>query len=390
MKGMNVKSEKGINKIAVIVITIILLLVVGWGTFFIFYFTTRTQTSNQSANNVENNIENNTANNIEEQPINNTQNEQTNVIEPIIDLLPDSPIENNQDTELLSQSFYYNQLNNYGKIIYDGLKENKEQLKTGTYVIDYDTAFNTLLHMEGGEEQLNEAFQSAWNAFSYDDTALFYIDVSKMTLLKETTTLGGLETHRISIGPGQNTSYLKEEFNTEEKVNLAEEYIQGIVDQVIEQTDQDNSVLKAEKVHNLLVSIIEYEDASNNTNQFTIYGALHDRKAVCEGYARAFKYLMEQINVLCVLVSGTATNSQGETETHAWNYIQISNQWYAVDVTWDDPVVVGGGEVTVDMMYQYFLKGSETFFTNHTEDGVISEGSMEFSFPMLSVTDYPI
>ena len=99
---------------------------------------------------------------------------------------------------------------------------------------------------------------------------------------------------------------------------------------------------------------------------------------------------MEQINVPCVLVSGTATNSQGETETHAWNYIQINNQWYAVDVTWDDPVIIGGGEVTIDMMYQYFLKGSETFFTNHTEDGVVSEGSMEFNFPMLSASDYPL
>ena len=384
-----IKNENGISKIAIIII-IILLVVLGWGGFFVFYLTTKTPTSNQPVNNMQNTTENTNNNETVEQPVNNMQNEQTNAIEPIINLLPDSPVEDDENTELISQTFYYNQLNNYGKIIYDGLKENKEQLKTGNYEINYDTAFNTLLHMERGEEQLNEAFQSAWNAFSYDNTDLFYIDVSKMTLLKETTTLGGIETHRISIGPGQNSSYLKEEFNTEEKINTAEEYLQWIVDQVVEQTMQDDVVLKAEKVHNLLVSIIDYEDSSNNTNQFTIYGALHDRKAVCEGYARAFKYLMEQINVPCVLVSGTATNSQGETETHAWNYIQISNQWYAVDVTWDDPVIVGGGEATVDMMYQYFLKGSETFFVDHTEDGVISEGSMEFSFPMLSVTDYPM
>ena len=352
--------------------------------------TTRTQTSNQPVDNAENSIVNSVANNVANQSTNSIENNQTNVIEPILNLLPDSPVEDDETTELFSKNFYYNQLNDYAKIIYDGLKDNKEQLKTGTYVINFGTEFNTLLHTTAGEQELNEAFQSAWNAFSYDDTDLFYIDVEKMMLIRETTTLGGISTHQISIGPGENGSYLKEEFNTEEKVIEAQAYIQGIVDQVVEQTAQDNVVLKAEKVHNLLISIIDYEDSINNTNQFTIYGALHDRKAVCEGYARTFKYLMEQINIPCVLVSGTATNSQGETESHAWNYVQINNQWYAVDVTWDDPVIIGGGEITEDMMYQYFLKGSETFFANHTEDGVISEGSMEFSFPMLSTTDYPI
>ncbi len=42
---------------------------------------------------------------------------------------------------------------------------------------------------------------------------------------------------------------------------------------------------------------------------------------------------MDASEFLCVLVSGTATNSQGEEENHAWNYVQINENWYAVDVT---------------------------------------------------------
>ena len=60
--------------------------------------------------------------------------------------------------------FYYNQLDQYGKIIYDAIKNNKENMKTGTYKIDFGRQFNDLLHEENGEQILNTAFQSAWNA----------------------------------------------------------------------------------------------------------------------------------------------------------------------------------------------------------------------------------
>ena len=55
-------------------------------------------------------------------------------------------------------SFYYNQLDQYGKIIYDAIKNNKENMKTGTYRIDFERQFNDLLHEENGEKILNTAF----------------------------------------------------------------------------------------------------------------------------------------------------------------------------------------------------------------------------------------
>ena len=68
-------------------------------------------------------------------------------------------------------------------MIYDKLKQNKEQLITGTYVFEFGTSFNTLLNTEKGDKTLYTAFQSAWNAFSYDECDLFYIDIKKMNLI---------------------------------------------------------------------------------------------------------------------------------------------------------------------------------------------------------------
>lgn len=60
---------------------------------------------------------------------------------------------------------------------------------------------------------------------------------------------------------------------------------------------------------------------------------------VCEGYARALKVLCDKRSIPCVLYYGTASgNPQGTFELHMWNEVQMDDgNWYAVDVTWNDP-----------------------------------------------------
>ena len=315
--------------------------------------------------------------------------EQQNIVEPILNEIT-NPQNNQTSQEVISSTYYYGQLDDNAKIIYDALKENKENMKTGTYELDFGTQFNTLLHTETGEQELQTAFQSAWNAYSYDQADLFYIDSQKLTLMNEYVNVGGIVTYHISIGPGDNENYLLDTFQEAGSIEQAESYIQNIVDQIVEQTQNDSVVEKARRIHNWLVSSVSYEESEENKNRFEIYGALHDQRAVCEGYARSFKYLMEKVGVPCVLVSGTGTNSEGKSESHAWNYMQVNNEWYAVDVTWDDPVVVGGGTPGTNTLYRYFLKGSEEFYKDHKEENIISENSMSFRFPTLSTTDYEL
>lgn len=315
--------------------------------------------------------------------------EQQNIVEPILNEIT-NPQNNQTSQEVISSTYYYGQLDDNAKIIYDALKENKENMKTGTYELDFGTQFNTLLHTETGEQELQTAFQSAWNAYSYDQADLFYIDSQKLTLMNEYVNVGGIVTYHISIGPGENENYLLDTFQEAGSIEQAESYIQNIVDQIVEQTQNDSVVEKARRIHNWLVSSVSYEESEENKNRFEIYGALHDQRAVCEGYARSFKYLMEKVGVPCVLVSGTGTNSEGQSESHAWNYMQVNNEWYAVDVTWDDPVVVGGGTPGTNTLYRYFLKGSEELYKDHKEENIISENSMSFRFPTLSTTDYEL
>lgn len=374
------------NKIVTGIIVILILIIIAIFGFLIFYMFEDLQTANVNIvtdipeNNITNEIQLN--NEIASNVINNEKIE-----DPILSEVINPDNTTPQESESFVSTYYYNQLNETAKKIYDGLKANKSKLILGNYVIDYDTKFNSLLNSQNGEEELSEAFQSAWNAFFYDNVDLFYIDVSKMTLTSEYYSLAGIKTYKISIGPGNNENYYNDNFKTKEEVETAMAYLENIKQQMVEQTVKDDIYTKIAKVHNWLIYFVEYEESNSSNIQNTIYGTLKNGKAVCEGYARTFKYFMDAIGVPCVLISGTGQNSQGEIESHAWNDVQIGGNWYAIDVTWDDPIVIGG-EQTSEMRRKYFLKGSEEFYKNHTEDGEISENSITFKFPTLSVKDY--
>lgn len=121
---------------------------------------------------------------------------------------------------------------------------------------------------------------------------------------------------------------------------------------------------------------------------YSIYGALINKTCVCEGYAKAFKYLANQAGYECEMLQGVGINSSGKKENHAWNAVKLKDTWYLVDCTWDDPIVVGNGKVTNKIRYKYFLKGLNTFNKDHTLSYQFSEGGKVFTYPNLSQKDY--
>ena len=169
-------------------------------------------------------------------------------------------------------------------------------------------------------------------------------------------------------------------------LNIAISNIEGIRNRLVEECENKTNVEKLRIVHDYLVDNTEY-DSLAGSNVYNIYGALINRKCVCEGYARSYKYILDEMNVPCIIACGIGTNSVGTTESHAWNYVIVDGIWYAVDTTWDDPVISGGGSARNLSRDTYFLKGSETFFKDHYEDGNIV-GDYSFKYPSISVTDY--
>ncbi len=386
-----IKNDRGLSLASLILIVLILILI-GFLVYEIVYVDIFNIMPKKGDLNVNTNVldQTNTITNLPKDEnirpgtdINHSQvNDQSiEIYEPINDTFE-------SNTTLVSDRYYYNQLDNYAKIIYDGLLNNKENMKSGTYIIDFGRQFNDLLNSQGGGEKLNMAFQSAWNAYTYDNMDVFYIDVEKLTLTTTTTSIGSFSTHQVELSKGDNTSYLKPYFSATTTISGKLNLLTAIQQEIRKQLEGYSDYEKIREVHNWIIDNIEYDINLETQEPYSISGALTEGRAVCEGYARSFKYIMDGLDIPCVLVSGIGTNSNGETESHAWNYVMLDNKWYAVDVTWDDPVIIGNGYIPEGTRYRHFLKGSNSFFTSHIEDGRITESSVEFKFPTLSEEDY--
>ncbi len=96
-----------------------------------------------------------------------------------------------------------------------------------------------------------------------------------------------------------------------------------------------SGVDKEKTVHDYIAENVKYSKDLNETAAHTIKGALVDGYAVCDGFSKAFKLLCDAAGIPCILISGTATNSNGETERHAWNIVRKNKKNYHVDVTWN-------------------------------------------------------
>ena len=142
------------------------------------------------------------------------------------------------------------------------------------------------------------------------------------------------------------------------------------------------------KIHDYLVDTIEYDSTYQAIGSYGIYGALIGKTCVCEGYAKSLKYLANAAGIKCEIMQGTATNSSGKTESHAWNCVKINGIWYEIDPTWDDPIIVGSGYKTNVFKYKYFLKGSNTFEKDHILSNQFSQNGKEFEYPIISKRDY--
>lgn len=63
----------------------------------------------------------------------------------------------------------------------------------------------------------------------------------------------------------------------------------------------------------------------------TAYGLFKLHSAVCDGYARSCKVLLDELGMECIVITG-----KGNGENHAWNMVKINGAWYHMDVCWND------------------------------------------------------
>ena len=107
--------------------------------------------------------------------------------------------------------------------------------------------------------------------------------------------------------------------------------LRAIHDYIIKRCDYDRMVYKSFRYKGK-----RYVNKKKPSElSFTAYGALIRKKAVCEGYAKAFTLLARRAGIPCVYVTGTTYGI-----AHAWNLVKVGGKYRYIDTTWDDPVLM--------------------------------------------------
>lgn len=123
-------------------------------------------------------------------------------------------------------------------------------------------------------------------------------------------------------------------YTAKEVADNAEEFSDSI-QRFVEKTYKADTLFEKEVIlHDMLCKYVTYDsefEGEEESDLYSAFGALVYGRAVCEGYARAFKLICKFAGIECILVTG---DSKGVG--HMWNMVNLDGQWYHVDVTWDD------------------------------------------------------
>lgn len=244
-------------------------------------------------------------------------------------------------------------------------------------------------YVNGMDNKIVKAFGAGRDAYIMDHPDLFYVDLFGTSISagqQGNDTVAFLDSSRaLTLYTGS--------FNTVESVESAIAAYEAKLGEIVSAANavEGGSVEKIEFVNKYISEHTEYsfgteiKDGKNVDTPAaayisTSYGALVNGKAICGGYAKAFKAVMDRLEIPCVCVQGYAKrNDAAQYEAHMWNYVEVEGMWYAVDVTYND---------TSNRLDKFFLTGGEELFKSHMEDKVISSSDYELQYPAIKPYNY--
>ena len=98
-----------------------------------------------------------------------------------------------------------------------------------------------------------------------------------------------------------------------------------------------------------------YDEVVPDSDLFhSAYGFFSEGSVVCSGYSLAFCYLMNEAGIPCKYVNSY-------TMEHSWVKVKIDNNWYNIDLTFDDVDSAAGNNTLGLVHHNFFLKSDSCF-----------------------------
>lgn len=264
-----------------------------------------------------------------------------------------STVDNTPASQATSSSavrFYYDRLNSGDKAVYNAARE---AVESGKLTFTLSTVYSSNI-------------QSGLYAFIYDYPEYCNLRTGYTSSTKGNTVTISIYTYdfcKTADGGGYNSKVI----NQAKFIASQASAYSSAFDQI-------------KYVHDWLCSNVTYDtvgakksdSAKTSTEQTasSAYGAIMNKKALCGGYSSAFALIMHELGYECGYVGGTANGGR-----HAWNVIKIENEYYYMDVTFDDP------DESDMILYYYFCATSSDIDKDHS-------ASRDYSMPKATAVKY--
>lgn len=143
-------------------------------------------------------------------------------------------------------------------------------------------------------------------------------------------------------------------FYSDEQIKAINKKIDEIYKNII--TNDMDTYTKILTIHDYIINNTKYDIERNNNgnsiyHSYIAYGPLLEGYATCNGYTDAMALFLEKMNIPNFKVAMTPEKNS-DTEGHVWNAVYLNNQWFHLDLTWDDPVSNDGTDY---LQHKYFL-----------------------------------
>lgn len=260
-----------------------------------------------------------------------------------------------------------NKIYNYVKSFHDNneysIVTNMEALEKSNYVYNNYSSYVKLLDnftVTNKNDLLNVYYtvlNNGWDNFS------FYCDLSYTKCFDDINDLSNNSDVFSSVNqlvhPFNSFKTIKSNYNSNNRVDISItkkysaddiEKINNKINEIINELNINNYTNSKDKIktfHDYIANANKYDidrqDKKYKYHSDSAIGTLFEGYSICSGYTDTMAIFLSKINIENIRIANN---------NHTWNAVKLNNNWYHIDLTWDDPVTSNGSDV---INYDYFL-----------------------------------
>ena len=157
----------------------------------------------------------------------------------------------------------------------------------------------------------------------------------------------------------QNAEMIPEYLFDKNKIKDHQKAMKARVEKLALSVSKASETEKVLYIHDFICKNVRY-DKLKKAYSHEIIGPLGHGVGVCEGIAKAVKVLCDKLGIWCIIAVSSNNPEKGIKYRHAWNIIRINNQYYHLDVTFDNTL-----SKSEEFRYDYFKLSDKQIFRDH-------------------------